>query len=872
MKTNILSFVVIFLITSHIVSLSADDHLFTLPVSGNDLRVSAGWYYQDGTIHSAVDYISSGGTGVINGRDIYAAYGGVVIQVVNNISDNTHPAGYGNYVKINHQNGYMSLYGHMLCGSSEVAIGDIVIQGQVIGKVGNTGSSTGYHLHFQIWKNGASVDPYGWYQTPDQNGNPYTNCNPQEYYFTENPPIHAPSSLVSERTVPDDVILHVIGTPHYYWIQDGVMNHFESGYPLYTWGWQWSEAIEATQDEVSQFQTGPDVQVKVGTCVYDENSQRWVFDYASDTSPTIVKRLATGWQSLGYSPNVWIPVTSSFLSSFNEGSELNSGYPYGAVLKNQDNNLERYVLVKGEIFGAQYIGQKMKLPIFSSDAYNINYYHYDFNISVPPAVLNNYPMAPEGNYEYIMDGKLIKGSASQIYYLENGYKRHIQDATTFSYYGFSYANVVLVSDNDINTFPMGLQISFSPSGGSIDFDGLELNDGGFDSGLTSYWRFNDWSDVAEFSITSGNVVNGSFKAEVQVNSPVNYYDVELKQLIDISNRGLYHFSFWVRSDTNLPFKIELIKDTSPWTNYGLWKEILSTTEWKKHQYVFNTTGIDPFARLGFMMGENTGRSYFDKVVFEPVSNISPPENDLIANGNFELGHFAPFIIEDHNGVADYYTDEHEDNASNIYSMYIDPNQAGLNYQVQLIQKVNLVMGVSYSLSFYARANTLRSMFLEASNIVSPWDNFGLWEEKQISIEWSQYVVQFVASRSGECRICFQFGHQDIPVWIDNISLSSSSSGVEDDVLESTSLKVYPNPFRDNLNISYGFIDDKSLNKIRIFNIKGQIVKEFSLNENNGEFVWNGEDNLGRNVSSGIYFCLIENRLNRSKPIKILYLK
>lgn len=871
MKTNTLSFVMILVIMSHIISLLADDHIFTLPVSGNDLRVSAGWYYQDGTPHNAVDYISFGGAGIINGRDVYAAYGGVVIQVVSDVPDNTG-SGYGNYVKINHQNGYMSLYGHMLYNSPTVSVGDIVIQGQVIGSVGNTGNSTGYHLHFQIWKNGTPVDPYGWYQAPDASGSPYINCNPQEYYFTENSPIHAPSSTNSQRTVPDDVIVHIIGTPHYSWIQNGLINHFDSEYQFYTWGWEWNEAIEVTQDEVSQFQAGSDVNVKVGTCVHDENSQRWVFDYASDTSSTIVKRKVNNWQGLGYASNVWISVTSSFLNNFNEGSELTSGYPYGAVLKNQDNDSERFSLVKGEIFGSQYVGQKMKLPIFSNDAYNINYYHYNFNIPVSSTVLNNYVSAPAGNYEHIMDGKLVKGSSPQIYYLENGYKRHILDATTFSYYGFSYANVVSVSDNDISSFPTGAQIAFSPSGGSVDFDGLELNDGSFDSGLTSYWHFNDWSHVADFDITSENCINGVFKAEVQVNTPANYYDVELKQLIDVTNRGLYHFSFWVKSDTNLPFKVELIKDTSPWTNYGLWKELIATTTWKKYQYVFSTTGVDPLARLSFMLGENSGTSYFDKVVFEDVANISPPENELLANGNFELGHYAPFLIEDHNDVADYYTDEYVDSPSNIYSMYIDPNQSDLRYQVQLVQSINVVSGASYTLSFLAKSAMPRSVFLECSNIVSPWENFGLWEEKQIQTEWSRYTAQFVASHSGECRICFQLGHQDIGIWLDNISLAlSGTTSVEDDVCEASNIDIYPNPFMDNLKISYSVPKDEYLSKIKIFNIKGQIVKEFSHLQKNGEIVWDAKDNSGKEVSSGIYFCSIEG-IDKLRPIKILYLK
>ncbi len=66
--------------------------------------------------------------------------------------------GLGNYIYVDHGNGWVTRYGHMVSGSP-FKKGDVVDAGQEIGKVGSTGNSTGPHLHFMVVKDGKVVNP-----------------------------------------------------------------------------------------------------------------------------------------------------------------------------------------------------------------------------------------------------------------------------------------------------------------------------------------------------------------------------------------------------------------------------------------------------------------------------------------------------------------------------------------------------------------------------------------------------------------------------------------------------------------------------------------------------------------------------------------
>ncbi|WP_213773006.1 M23 family metallopeptidase [Bradyrhizobium sp. dw_78] len=97
-------------------------------------------------MHTGVDWATAYGTPIF-------ASGDGVVEVAG------WEGGYGKYVKLKHNNGYETAYGHMSAFAKGLEVGKRVHQGQVIGFVGSTGQSTGSHVHYEILVNGRFVDP-----------------------------------------------------------------------------------------------------------------------------------------------------------------------------------------------------------------------------------------------------------------------------------------------------------------------------------------------------------------------------------------------------------------------------------------------------------------------------------------------------------------------------------------------------------------------------------------------------------------------------------------------------------------------------------------------------------------------------------------
>lgn len=127
-------------------SAGSGGYKFPLPGSASSYRITSPFGYRNcpfhgRELHTGTDLAASKGTNIMatkSGTVLISKYG----------------SSYGNYVVIAHNDGGKSLYAHM--SSRAVSAGQSVSQGQVIGYVGSTGSSTGNHLHFEIWTGSSS--------------------------------------------------------------------------------------------------------------------------------------------------------------------------------------------------------------------------------------------------------------------------------------------------------------------------------------------------------------------------------------------------------------------------------------------------------------------------------------------------------------------------------------------------------------------------------------------------------------------------------------------------------------------------------------------------------------------------------------------
>ena len=98
-------------------------------------------------LHAGIDLATS------CGNPVYAAYSG-------RVSYSGWLGTSGNFIRLTHDDGYTTGYAHLQSGSLYVSLGQTVVTGQLIGRIGNTGGSTGCHLHLETRKSMVAQDPY----------------------------------------------------------------------------------------------------------------------------------------------------------------------------------------------------------------------------------------------------------------------------------------------------------------------------------------------------------------------------------------------------------------------------------------------------------------------------------------------------------------------------------------------------------------------------------------------------------------------------------------------------------------------------------------------------------------------------------------
>lgn len=118
----------------------------------NNFYISSYFAYREHPVFGGPDNHLGVDIPAVEATPIHAAKAGVII------TSQSNETGYGNYLIIQHEDGKCTLYGHMVAPGLDSGIE--VSQGDVIGYVGSTGTSTGNHLHFEIWESYESRKRY----------------------------------------------------------------------------------------------------------------------------------------------------------------------------------------------------------------------------------------------------------------------------------------------------------------------------------------------------------------------------------------------------------------------------------------------------------------------------------------------------------------------------------------------------------------------------------------------------------------------------------------------------------------------------------------------------------------------------------------
>lgn len=133
---------------------SDEEALLAAPVFQWSEHVSSAFGSRDDPLEEGAEDHLGIDIAVNEGTAVFAAMDGVVS--VSQTSD----TGYGNEILLDHENGVQTRYAH--CSALLCSEGDTVEKGDLIALVGNTGDSTGPHLHFEVLENGEAVDPTAW--------------------------------------------------------------------------------------------------------------------------------------------------------------------------------------------------------------------------------------------------------------------------------------------------------------------------------------------------------------------------------------------------------------------------------------------------------------------------------------------------------------------------------------------------------------------------------------------------------------------------------------------------------------------------------------------------------------------------------------
>ena len=285
----------------------------------------------------------------------------------------------------------------------------------------------------------------------------------------------------------------------------------------------------------------------------------------------------------------------------------------------------------------------------------------------------------------------------------------------------------------------------------------------FNDGLLSNGDFSSGSDswiVGVDDNTSAPVVSASGNSYYSVSVPNagNPWEVNVSQKVEIIDGNTYTLTFDAWSNANRSMIAGIGLSADPWSSETETINITSTKTTYTITKSVNGWGA-PDARVLFDLGADSGDVYIDNV------SLFIGNGNLVSNGNFENG-ATPWIVGvDDNATAPVVNT----NGNNHY--YANVTTAGNPWEVNLSQKLEIIDGETYTLTFDAWSDVNRSMIAGIGLSADPWSS----EVETINITATRTTYSITKSVAGwgatDARVLFDLGAAAGEVYIDNVSLS-----------------------------------------------------------------------------------------------------
>ncbi len=343
------------------------------------------------------------------------------------------------------------------------------------------------------------------------------------------------------------------------------------------------------------------------------------------------------------------------------------------------------------------------------------------------------------------------------------------DITPQQWTSFDIPISFFMDQNPLLDFSQIFQFKFDgdPAGGTIFVDNLyfwkEASGSTFDGGLIVNGDFEAGADpwiVGVDDNTPAPIVTlgGDTYYSVNVMSAGNPFDVNMSQKLEIIDGTNYTLTFDAWSDTNRSIIAGIGLSADPWSNdVGT---VTIDTNRTTYSLTLSASGwgaID--ARVLFDVGAETGLVNIDNV------SLVIGTGNLVVNGDFEAG-AAPWIVGvDDNTPAPVITE----GGNSFYSVNV--MTAGNPFDVNMSQKLEIVDGTTYTMTFDAWSDTDRSIIAGIGLSGDPWSNDV--ETVNINTTRTTYTITISAEGWGaiDARVLFDVGAETGMVNIDDVSLS-----------------------------------------------------------------------------------------------------